>query len=165
MKISRWLQKDNSNKGSYILFIALPEQQTITVGGLKTAQFPRGYYAYVGSAMGGLKSRLSHHLKGSKRPHWHIDYLLTKASLNGVILCQSQSKVECIIAQALNRQFDCVPGFGASDCQCRSHLFFATDEEQMKSTIMTILNSLGMQPQLILFDDVTLPSAIPHTLL
>ena len=165
MKTSRWRQKDNSNKGSYILIMAIPEPRTITIGSLKTTQFPGGYYAYVGSAMGGLKSRLNHHLKVSKRPHWHIDYLLEQASLNSIILCPSQSKVECIIAQALNRQFDCVPGFGASDCQCRSHLFFAPDEEQMKTTIMTILNSLGMQPRLMLFDDATLPSAMPHTLL
>jgi Uri superfamily endonuclease len=130
-------------KGSYVLLIALPEQQTITVGSLKAVHFPHGYYAYAGSAMGGLKSRLSHHLKGNKKPHWHIDYLLEHASLNSIILCETKGKVECIIAQALSHQFDFVPGFGSSDCKCKSHLFFATDEEQMKSTIMTILKSLA----------------------
>jgi Uri superfamily endonuclease len=141
--------------------MALPEQQTISVGSLKAVRFSGGYYAYVGSAMGGFKSRLNHHLKGNKRPRWHIDYLLEKASLNGIILCQSQNKVECTIAQALSRQFDCVPGFGSSDCKCRSHLFFTSNENQMKSTTMTILKSLGMQPRLMLFDDATLLSAIP----
>jgi Uri superfamily endonuclease len=57
-------------KGSYILLIGLSEKQTITIGSLKTVNFSGGYYAYVGSAMGGIKSRLSHHLKGSKKPHW-----------------------------------------------------------------------------------------------
>ena len=130
-------------KGSYILLIALPKQQTITIGSLKAVHFRHGYYAYVGSAMGGIKSRLSHHLKRNKRPRWHIDYFLEKASLNGIILRWSQSKEECNIAQALSRQFDCVPGFGSSDCKCKSHLFFANDEEQMKSTIMLILKSLA----------------------
>ena len=152
-------------KGSYVLLIALPEQQTVTIGSLNAVYFPDGYYAYVGSAMGGIKSRLSHHLKGNKRPRWHIDYLLQRASISSIILCPSQNKVECTIAQALSHQFYCVPGFGSSDCQCQSHLFFAPDEEQMKSTIMTILNSLGMLPQLMLFDDATLPSVTPHTLL
>ena len=132
-------------KGSYILLIALPEQQTITIGSLKAVHFPRGYYAYVGSAMGGLKSRLSHHLKGNKRPHWHIDYFLDKASLNGIILCQTEGKIECTIAQALSHQFDSISGFGSSDCQCKSHLFFSANE--MKSAIMAILKSLGMQPR------------------
>jgi Uri superfamily endonuclease len=152
-------------KGSYILLIGLSEKQTITIGSLKTVNFSGGYYAYVGSAMGGIKSRLSHHLKGSKKPHWHIDYFLEKASINGVIICQSQNKVECAIAQALSRQFDCVPGFGSSDCRCKSHLFFTPNEEQFKSTIMAIIKSLGMQPRLIPFDDAVLLSAIPHTLL
>jgi Uri superfamily endonuclease len=152
-------------KGSYILLIALPKEQTITIGSLKAVHFSGGYYAYVGSAMGGIKSRLSHHLKGSKKHHWHIDYFLEKAYLNGIILCQSQTKVECTIAQALTHQFDCVPGFGSSDCKCNSHLFFAPDEEQMKSTIMEILNLLGMQPRLMPFDDATLLPAIPPALL
>jgi len=130
-------------KGSYVLLIALPEEQTITIGSLKTVYFSGGYYAYVGSAMGGIKSRLSHHLKRNKRPRWHIDYLSEKASISSIILCQSQNKVECTIAQALSRRFDCVPGFGSSDCKCKSHLFFAPDEEQMKSTIITILKSLA----------------------
>jgi Uri superfamily endonuclease len=129
-------------KGSYVLLIALPEQQTITIGSLKAVYFHNGYYAYVGSAMGGIKSRLSHHLRGAKRPHWHIDYLLQRASISSIILCEAKGKVECTIAQALSHQFDCVPGFGSSDCKCKSHLFFAPDEEQMKSTIIAILKSL-----------------------
>ena len=136
-------------KGSYILLIALPEQQIITIGSLKAVHFPRGYYAYVGSAMGGLKSRLSHHLKENKGPRWHIDYLLQKASIDEIILCETEGKVECTIAQALSHQFDSIPGFGSSDCQCKSHLFFSANE--MKSTIMAILNSLNMQPRLARF--------------
>jgi len=89
-------------KGSYVLLIELPEEQTITTGSLETLRFPRGYYAYVGSAMGGLKSRLSHHLQGNRKPHWHIDYLLQKASINSVTVCETEHRVECTIAQALS---------------------------------------------------------------
>lgn len=128
-------------KGSYILLIQLPEEQTITVGSLKAISFPGGYYAYVGSAMGGFKPRLRHHLKDSKKPHWHIDYLLQKASVISLILCETTDKAECAIAQALSHQFDSIPGFGSSDCKCQCHLFLAADE--MKSTILAILNQLG----------------------
>ena len=136
-----------SVKGSYILLIELPEEKTITVGSLKDIYFPGGYYAYVGSAMSGLKSRLSRHHKQSKRPHWHIDYLLQKASITGIILCQTKDRVECAIAQALSRQFASIPGFGSSDCHCHSHLFFATNE--MKSEVMATLNLLGIEPRLV----------------
>jgi len=118
----------------------------VVIGSLKALHFPHGYYAYVGSAMGGFKSRLNRHLQGNRKPHWHIDYLLNKASITGIILCETNDRVECTIAQALNDQFDSITGFGASDCQCRSHLFFSTDE--MKASIMSILNRLGMQPRL-----------------
>ncbi len=131
-------------KGSYILLIELPERQTIAIGSLKTIYFPRGYYAYVGSAMGGFKTRLNHHLKESQKPHWHIDYLLAKASITEIILCPTNERTECTIAQALQGQFDSIPGFGASDCKCSSHLFFTPRE--MKATIVATLNRLGMKP-------------------
>ncbi len=133
-------------KGSYVLLIELTEEQTITIGSLKAIYFPRGYYAYVGSAMGWFKSRLNRHLRSNKKPHWHIDYLLEKASISEIIFCETNDSVECTIAQALNSQFDSIPGFGSSDCKCRSHLFFATDK--MKPTIMATLSSLSMQPRL-----------------
>jgi len=133
-------------KGSYILLIQLSEEQTITSGRLKATYFPRGDYAYVGSAMGGFKSRLNRHLKSDKKLHWHIDYLLEKAVISEIILCETKDRTECAIAQALSCQFDSIPGFGSSDCKCRSHLFFATDK--IKPTIMATLSSLSMQPRL-----------------
>ena len=136
-------------KGSYVLLIELPEEQIIAIGSLKAVHFLHGYYAYVGSAMSGFKSRLNHHLKRNERLHWHIDYLLQRASLNGIILCQTQERVECTIAQTLSCQFDSISGFGSSDCKCHSHLFFATDQKQMKLEIISSINLLGMKPRLI----------------
>lgn len=128
-------------KGSYVLLIQLPKEQTITTGSLKAVHFPGGYYAYVGSAMSGFKTRISRHLKSNKKRHWHIDYLLDKASITGIIRSETTARAECTIAQALSRQFDSVPGFGCSDCRCHSHLFFSANESQIKSTIMAILKS------------------------
>ncbi len=134
-------------KGSYILLIGLPGGQTIAIGSRKALYFPRGYYAYVGSAISGFKSRLNRHLRDDKKLHWHIDYLLQKASINSIILCRTTDRVECTVAQALSRQFDSVPGFGSSDCKCRSHLFLAAGE--MESTILATLNRLGVKPELL----------------
>ena len=135
-------------KGSYILLIKLPKAQTMTIGSLSDVYFPQGYYAYVGSAMSGVESRVSHHLNQSKRMHWHIDYLLPKASITDIIIGESEDRVECAIARALSAQFDSIPGFGSSDCHCSSHLFFAAKERQMKSAIVRTLESLSIQPRL-----------------
>ena len=130
-------------KGSYVLLIELPEEQTIAIGGLQDVCFPRGCYAYVGSAMGGVKSRVSRHLRRDKKPHWHIDYLLEKASVVDISVCQSEDRVECTIAQALGSQFDSIPGFGSSDCRCRSHLFFTAEERHIKTAVKSILTSMA----------------------
>jgi len=136
-------------KGSYILIIKLPKTRTVTTGSLLDINFPRGYYAYVGSALGGVKSRLNYHLKRNKKLHWHIDYLLQKASITDIIVAETTDRAECAIAQALSSQFDSIPGFGCSDCHCASHLFFDTNKRQMKSTIMAALESLAIPTKLM----------------
>ena len=135
--------------GSYILLIELPEEKTISVGRLQSVHFHQGGYAYVGSAMGGFKSRLNRHVKKNKKPRWHIDYLLQEAVIKDILLCQTEHRIECTIAQSLKPRLDSVPGFGSSDCRCQSHLFFAPIEEVMKSTIMAALEELDIQPRLV----------------
>jgi len=134
-------------RGSYILLIKLPEAQMISIGRLKTISFPHGYYAYVGSAMGGIKGRLGRHLRQNQKRYWHIDYLLDKASIDEAIVCETGERAECEIAHALGAQFDCIPNFGSSDCKCQSHLLFSG--EAMKPKIMATLDSLGLRPRLL----------------
>ena len=135
-------------KGSYVLLIQLSEEQTIAIGRLGDVRFPHGHYAYVGSAMGGFSTRLSHHLHRSRKPHWHIDYLLYKAVITGIMLCETEQRTECSIAQALEGLFDGTPGFGSSDCRCRSHLFFHPDDERLRKGLTATLNQLGLSVDL-----------------
>lgn len=135
------------SKGSYVLLIRVSGLQTITIGRLETIPFPAGDYAYVGSALNGLKARLDRHLRREKKIHWHIDYLLQKATIRNIIVCQTEERVECLIAEALTRHFDVIQGFGSSDCRCSGHLFSAPEE--MERQIMEQLNSLGLEPGLI----------------
>ena len=136
-------------KGSYVLIIWLSEQQTLTIGNMTDIRFPRGCYAYVGSARGGVKSRVSRHLNRNKKLHWHIDYLLQKASITDIIIGETDDRIECAIAQALSPKFYSIPGFGCSDCHCPSHLFFATEERQLKSAITATLELLAIPPKLM----------------
>jgi len=152
-------------KGIYLLVIKMPDEQDIRVGSLGLVHFSSGHYAYVGSALGGFKSRLNRHLRKDKKPKWHVDYLLRqdeipkrhidnklqKAAIESIIICETEERVECAIAQAIRRKFDSIPRFGSSDCKCPSHLFFAT--EQMESGLIKVLNSLGLKPKVL--DDLS----------
>lgn len=117
--------KGRGGKGTYIILFHRKKGDFIRVGKLGELFFRRGYYAYVGSAFGpgGVKSRLKHHIGAKRTCHWHIDYLdpVVKeawVSLGGLNL-------EHEWADALHRiSQGSIPGFGCSDCRCRSHLFY-----------------------------------------
>ncbi len=121
-------------KGTYILIIFIPEDVKISVGSLGIILFKRGYYFYVGSAMGvsgsaTLINRVKRHVSPpeKKKVHWHIDYLLhnEKSQIIKINLIPNSQKMECIIAQELRGISDgFVGGFGASDCNCASHLLY-----------------------------------------
>ena len=111
-------------KGAYILIARLARPTTLTVGGLGEIGLQAGEYAYVGSAMGGLRQRIARHLRASKRRHWHIDYLLAVADGVEPFVWQDAAMSECELHQRLPPGEVAVAGFGASDCRCRSHLAY-----------------------------------------
>lgn len=116
--------------GTYILWLALAEKSLIEVGRLGRIALAPGCYAYVGSALGGLASRLARHQRAAKRIHWHIDYLLQRAALREIWYHLGPERLECAWSQALARMADISPsahGFGASDCSCATHLFFCQE--------------------------------------
>ena len=114
------------------------------MGRLSAVSFPAGGYAYVGSAMGGIAARLRHHLRGEKKRHWHIDYLLEEADIIDIAACETGNRTECTLAAALGAQFESIRGFGASDCRCPSHLFFHPDEARMRAGIRAAMASLSL---------------------
>ena len=76
-------------KGSYILVICLHENIIIQIGSLGKILFSKGYYLYIGSALGNsgsstLRNRVKRHFLSSmnKKTHWHIDYLLNNPFSN-----------------------------------------------------------------------------------
>ena len=131
-------------KGSYILLIELATNKDIFVGKLGNVYFPKATYAYVGSAMNGLGARLARHLRRGKKLHWHIDYLLKEAEVDEIILCQGNDRVECSLAQALTGELQSVPGFGSSDCKCRSHLYFASEKHRIKARVAEAVKQAGL---------------------
>lgn len=121
--------------GTYTLLIELPERATITVGALGEHTFKRGWYAYTGSALGtGGFARVERHravVAGENDTrHWHIDYLLGHAQTTiAAVARTTDADVECAVAGVLPGQP--VAGFGASDCDCDTHLAFVLDRKRL----------------------------------
>jgi Uri superfamily endonuclease len=116
------------DKGIYCL-VFRNTSCTLRVGALGTIAFQRGWHIYVGSALGsGGLARLERHTALSrnkdKRPKWHVDYLSGSRSflLRYTVSALTMERLECRLAAALGGEN--VPGFGCSDCDCTSHLFF-----------------------------------------
>jgi Uri superfamily endonuclease len=131
-------------KGSYILLVELATKKDIFVGKLGYVSLPKASYAYVGKAMNGLRARLARHLRGEKKLHWHIDYLLKEAEVKEIILCRGEERVECSPAQALAGNLQYVPDFGSSDCKCRSHLYFASEKDRLKASVAEAVKQAGL---------------------
>jgi len=127
-----------SSPGTYALWVPLTTPAQIAIGRLGEYNFIAGVYIYVGSALGegGLRARLSRHLKHGKTPHWHIDWLLAIASVTDVFYFVSPTHLECKWAQTLASLPTAalpVRSFGSSDCRkgCEAHLIrFPVDTPQ-----------------------------------
>lgn len=111
--------------GTYLLLLHLAHPRDLIVGRLGLSALAAGWYVYVGSALGGLGSRLSRHARLEKRQHWHIDALRAVCTLEAIAARVGPERLECQIAATLATRPDAthpVHRFGSSDCRCRSHL-------------------------------------------
>ncbi|MCP3669586.1 MAG: GIY-YIG nuclease family protein [Gammaproteobacteria bacterium] len=114
--------------GSYILILHNSREQTLAVGSLGGIMFSPGWFAYVGSAFGpgGVAARCWHHRGIAGRPHWHIDYLRAVTRLQQIWFSHDPQRREHQWSLLLGRSRGAsqpITGFGASDCDCGSHLF------------------------------------------
>jgi len=117
---------DSTAGGTYTLLVELVAPATIEVGALGAHRFDPGVYAYTGSALGaGGFSRVDRHRRTARGDHdvrhWHVDHLLghPDARIDRVVRSVG-ADAECAVADRLPA--GPVDGFGASDCDCGSHL-------------------------------------------
>ncbi|AAG19183.1 MULTISPECIES: DUF123 domain-containing protein [Halobacterium] len=130
--------------GTYTLLVALDDAPSITFGAAGTRSLDAGWYAYTGSAFGpGGLTRVQRHreLAAGERDarHWHIDYLLghPAASVDAVY-ATTHDDVECATARLLADDATPVPGLGASDCTCETHLVFAPTRDALAQRLAEI---------------------------
>lgn len=131
------------NGGTYILVCDLDFEEPIRIGfgaaGERT--LPPGLYAYVGSAQGpGGFSRLERHreisLGNRSVRHWHIDYLLGHSAVTiAERFTLPGADCECELAGVLSGE--CIPGIGASDCGCDTHLLHIGRLKAVRDAVAT----------------------------
>ena len=128
------LKKDS---GIYSLVIKLDREQKIKIGNLGVINFPKGFYFYTGSALNGLTKRIERHRRRQKKLFWHIDYLLNSkdAKIFHVIAIKTDKRLECHLNQLVSKLENAkivAEGFGCSDCDCETHLFYFDEETLMR---------------------------------
>ncbi|MFB6253665.1 MAG: DUF123 domain-containing protein [Halobacteriaceae archaeon] len=129
-------------QGSYSLVLESTDNFEQTIGSLGTFSFPQGWCVYVGSAFGpGGFSRLDRHKRiatnQSSTLHWHIDYLLHHdAIMIKEAFISPQEDIECEILDSLTGEI--IPGFGASDCNCDSHLLISAQYASIETKLREI---------------------------
>jgi endonuclease-3 len=142
--------------GTYTLVLERDVGATIEVGALGEHEFPAGWYVYTGSALGpGGFARVERHRAvadgentGSAKPpralarsarendtrHWHVDHLLGYPGTTIERVVRSADvDAECAIARVLPGRR--VPGFGASDRECGSHLAHASERDRLPEAV------------------------------
>lgn len=116
----------SAEPGAYLLLLDIAGSLSLSFSSFTDSILPAGRYVYAGSAYGpgGLKARLSRHLRRDKKRHWHIDHLTERAETITAFAVPGGN--ECALVRSLlesGQYHQPLPGFGSSDCQtCTSHL-------------------------------------------
>lgn len=131
-------------KGAYVLILKLMKNSKIKIGKLGIMNFKKGYYCYVGSALGksiNLENRVRRHKKLIRnkigKAKWHIDYFLKNLNvlLEGVILFPGKN--ECEISKFFEEHADkTISKFGSTDCRkCEGHFHYFKNIKKILSLL------------------------------
>ncbi len=114
------------DNGAYLLVMRNPAERELKIGALGKRRFTAGFYVYVGSALKGLESRLKRHQLKTKTIRWHIDYILPSVmEIEKIYRFRSKASLEAALARRMLEIAPAyIPGFGSSDTELPSHLFY-----------------------------------------
>lgn len=139
------LMRENHDCGDYVVVIYIDQDRNISIGAQGILHFPKGYYAYVGSAKKNLAARLARHQRKRKKMHWHIDYLRQEGVVTAVIPIRTADDLEHELAAAITQIAPWhIDKFGCTDCDCPSHLFGFPDNPVHRRDFMKLIEDFRM---------------------
>ncbi|WP_198002061.1 GIY-YIG nuclease family protein [Caldivirga maquilingensis] len=141
-------------RGTYVLILKVSAPVSVKVASLGWVTLSEGYYAYVGSAKVGVKTRVGRHLRlvrlKTGKLRWHLDYILVNNSVEPYsIIYVNESFIEHEVAQALLECRDtevAARGFGSSDCNCVSHFFKLKTNQDPSLLVASLIRRMGYTP-------------------
>jgi Uri superfamily endonuclease len=133
-------------RGTYALVVHLPYSISLSIGSIGRVNLERGFYVYVGSALGGVERRVGRHLSPEKKVRWHIDHLLLRSRVADVVAAESPERKECEVAGKLARSMRPVPGFGSTDCRCETHLFYCSNFHEALRRVLEAFKASNLRP-------------------
>jgi endonuclease-3 len=140
-------ETDGGRGGTYALVLSVSTDTVLDVGALGEVTIPAGGYAYVGSALGtGGFSRVDRHRRIAAGDHdvrhWHVDYLLGAPTVtwSGAVALPDRD-CECALARELGA--GPVAEFGASDCECRSHLAHRDSVRAVREAVVDAFHAVA----------------------
>jgi Uri superfamily endonuclease len=130
--------------GAYVLLINLGGPLSLDMPAFRGKSLAPGLYGYCGSAFGpgGIRARVSRHLRGDKPMRWHVDRLTVAGRVE-----QAGIRIggrECDLAGELLARgcMAVLPGFGSSDCRgCPAHLLRMPDDNSLPKEIFDLVVS------------------------
>jgi Uri superfamily endonuclease len=141
--------------GAYVLLINLGGPLSLDMPAFRGKSLAPGLYGYCGSAFGpgGIRARVSRHLRGDKPMRWHVDRLTVAGRVEqagiriGVAGRVEQAGIriggrECDLAGELLARgcMAVLPGFGSSDCRgCPAHLLRMPEYNSLPKEIFDLV--------------------------
>ena len=131
---------------TYLLHLRKEQASFLDVGMRPKQFYAAGHYYYVGSARRASGHRLLRHWQGTGALHWHIDYLRRCTKPEGIYTYDAAELTECQLGSLLGQAgLDVIARFGASDCNCPGHLYYAAQPLDMKKLNAELYASDSLQ--------------------
>ena len=114
-----------ADAGAYALLVRLDLPWRPSIRSLPDRILEPGPYIYCGSAYGpgGLRARVTRHMRAGKPAHWHVDRLTAAGRIEGAAVRIGGRECDLVAAFMANGADVALAGFGSSDCRrCAAHL-------------------------------------------
>lgn len=130
--------------GAYVLLIRLEARLPLDIPAFRGKSLMPGLYAYCGSAYGpgGVRARLSRHLRACKPLRWHVDRLTAAGRVEQAGIRIGGRECDLVGEWLARGGLAVLPGFGSSDCRtCAAHLLHMPESERLPTGIFDLVVS------------------------
>lgn len=132
--------------GAYVLLIDLARPLSLDLPAFRGTEVAPGLYGYCGSAYGpgGIRARVSRHLRDDKAIRWHVDHLTTAGRVAQIGIRVGGHECDLVGVLLARGGMAVLPGFGSTDCRlCPAHLLRIPDGAGLPAEIFDLVVSRG----------------------